>query len=142
MFGNEVIKHAGDSNDKSEQRNIKSVIHHNISNTAIIRWNEDIRKLDKMFEASCIDPCNLIKFASQFSKFCYWRGYHCSCGRIMVGALDKGLAMANGFVNQRLIVQEEEEKPGKSFYPTMMHSNVKIMSDMRKKVTIRERRCV
>ena len=60
----------------------------------------------------------------------------------MVGALDKGLAMANGFVNQRLIVQEEEEKPGKSFYPTMMHSNVKIMSDMRKKVTIRERRCV
>jgi hypothetical protein len=54
----------------------------------------------------------------------------------MISALDKGMEMAEQFVHERLVVQDGDSKPTKSLYATLKKSNVKTMTDMKKRVKV------
>jgi hypothetical protein len=57
----------------------------------------------------------------------------------LVGALNKGEALAEKFVQERLMVKEGQQTPSKSFYDTMSRANIKTMADMNKVVKIRSK---
>ena len=58
----------------------------------------------------------------------------------LINALDKGDTLAQTFVSERLICDEHQEKPSKSFYATVTRSKTKTMADMNKSVKVKKQK--
>ena len=120
--------------DKSK----KKKKHHSSSKAAVKRWDDDVRKMETMFQNSYIDPFNmhasdkLVNFASGVVAT---EEVQAS----MIGALDRGMDIAEQFVRERLVVPNGDAKPSKSLYATLKKSNVKTMTDMKKKVKVKNK---
>ena len=113
--------------------------HHSTSKAEIKRWNNDVRKMNEMFNDTYINPFNTEEVPKELINFATGVVARPDVQDSMLKALDKGSEKAIKFVNERLVCQDDEERPAKSVYATMTRNDLKTMADMSKAVSVKSK---
>lgn len=108
-----------------------------VTTSAEKRWNTDVERLRAMFEGSFLDPFDLAESPPNLVHIATGAIVPKAIAESLGGALQKGASQAKSFVKERLVKEEDQEKPNKSLYDALPRSNVKTMTDMKKSVKVK-----
>lgn len=112
----------------SQRKKQKEHDHHSTSKAEINRWNKDITKVNNMFECGTFTcPFNIAKLPQGLINFASGSVATADVEDSLVGALDTGKVMAEDFVKDRLI-PDDQGKTNKSFYDPMTRAKIKTMT--------------
>ena len=99
------------ANKKQKQ---KSGHHHSTSKSAVKRWNTDVIKINKMFESGTyINPFKISDLSAELVHFATGTVSTPDIQKSLVDVLNKGKAMADTFVKEPLMFNEEQQTPKK-----------------------------
>ncbi len=93
-----------------------------------------LKKINIMFETSYTDPFNLEDPPKQLINFATGVIAIEDIMKYMLGCINKGRESATKFIKERLITDQNQVSPQKSFHNLVPRSGVKTMADM--KVTL------
>ena len=90
-----------------------------------------------MFDGSYIDPFTLSNPPRQLTNFATGMSANEAVEKSLLSALEKGEALSQKFVNERLIPEEDGSPQHKTMYSVMPRSGVITMANMKKSVTVK-----
>ncbi len=103
-----------------EERNSRG--HKDAGKAATSRWNQDMAKMDAMFDGSFIDPFNLESPPENLVNISTGTIPPSNVAASMLSSLDTGMSLAMKFGRERLIIPEGQDKAAKNLYDPISKS--------------------
>ncbi len=129
VYSNEFLKTLKENEDRSDDP-----MH--ISKTKEERWNNDVQRIRALLSGPYVDPYDLENSDTRLVNIATGRVASEPVQKSLCEALLIGENMARRFVAERLTLESDNKK---SLFDPMPRSNVKTMSEMRKKISIKKR---
>ena len=99
-------------------------------------YDQNVKKIESMFESTFIDPFDTSKAPDRLINFATGVKATQEIEQSMTSCLDKGKALLESFVKDRPLLNDQIGTYAKNFFSPLSRCNIKSMSEMKKKKSL------